>query len=175
MKILFITSSPLEYSSSANLRNIALIKGFSELGHEVSTLTAKPEESSSYYDSSLINFNLDKRYFINISQAHSHFTSKTEDLSSLKNKFKREVKKNFYQLYTSFSIYDPRKNLVSNVNKVKIKDTFDLIISSSDPKSSHLLAEKLIELKPGITKKWIQYWGDPFTNDINKKSLIPKR
>ena len=59
------------------------------------------------------------------------------------------------------------------MSKDCIKEKFDLIISSSDPKSSHLIAEKLIELNPNIAKKWIQYWGDPFVGDINKNSIIP--
>ena len=57
--------------------------------------------------------------------------------------------------------------------KIDIKEKFDIIISSSDPKSSHLIAESLIYNNPGIAKKWIQYWGDPFASDINKKSYLP--
>ena len=51
---------------------------------------------------------------------------------------------------------------------------FDIIVSSSDPKSAHLFAEELIHLRPSICKKWIQYWGDPMTNDITSKSLVPE-
>ena len=65
--------------------------------------------------------------------------------------------------------------LVKKITKSTIVDKFDLIISSSDPKSSHLLAEKLIKLNSDITKRWIQYWGDPFAGDINKNTIVPTK
>ena len=87
-------------------------------------------------------------------------------------KGKKNLLKNFaYKFLSKFKIYDFRSSLASK--KVIIKEKFDLIISSSDPKSSHLIAESLIKNNPNITNKWIQYWGDPFASDINKKTLIP--
>ena len=53
-----------------------------------------------------------------------------------------------------------------------IDKKFDVVISSSDPKSSHLFAHKIIRKSPSITKTWIQYWGDPFSNDISFKRLF---
>ena len=46
MRILYITSYPLEYSSSANMRNIALIKGLIENGNEVHTLSTNLDKES---------------------------------------------------------------------------------------------------------------------------------
>lgn len=170
MDILFVTSTPLEYSSSANVRNIALIKGLIEQGHNVSTYTAKPEKESSFYDNSLLNISIKRQYYIEINKLHSSFTSKNGD----SNTFKKYIKRKIYKIYSALSIYDPRKNLVPMVKEDFIEETFDLIISSSDPKSSHLLVERLFNINPNISKKWLQYWGDPFTSDINNKSSLPK-
>lgn len=169
MKILYITSTPLEYNSSANMRNVAIIKGFQQLGYEVSSLSSEAVNSSIYSDdiSEIINFK--SRYWLKLGTIQANITNNINQ----KNNLKKIIKNQIYKIYTKFSIYDPKKTLVSKVSKDCIKEKFDLIISSSDPKSSHLIAEKLIELNPNITKKWIQYWGDPFVGDINKNSIIP--
>lgn len=176
MKILFISSSPLEYSSSANLRNLALIKGLDELGHEISTFTAEPVKGSTYFDLSLdkvISTYVVKRYYIKAGNLYSNFDSYKSN--KLKAKIKKNIKKIAYNLLNSISIYDQRKRFVKKVKQFKIEEKYDLIISSSDPKSSHLIAESLIESNPSMTKKWVQYWGDPFTNDINKRSRFSKK
>ena len=169
MKILYITSTPLEYNSSANMRNVAIIKGFQQLGYEVSSLSSEAVNSSIYSDDISGIINLKSRYWLKLGAIQSNITNNINQ----RNNFKKIIKNRIYKIYTKFSIYDPKKTLVSKVSKDFIKEKFDLIISSSDPKSSHLIAEKLIELNPNITKKWIQYWGDPFVGDINKNSIIP--
>ena len=169
MKILYITSTPLEYNSSANMRNIAIIKGLQQLGNEVSSLSSEAVSSSIYSDDISEIINLKSRYWLKLGTIQANITNNINQ----KNNFKKIIKNQIYKIYTKFSIYDPKKTLVSKVSKDCIKEKFDLIISSSDPKSSHLIAEKLIELNPNITKKWIQYWGDPFVGDINKNSIIP--
>ena len=169
MKILYITATPLEYNSSANMRNIALIKGLEELGNEVSTLSSDFCEDSIYIESIESKVKLKDRYWIKLGQLQSNITNKVNS----KNKLKKKVKEKLYKIYTKFSIYDPRKTLTSKIKKGLVNSKFDLIISSSDPKSSHLLAEKIIQLNPDITKMWIQYWGDPFCGDINRNTIIP--
>ncbi len=168
MKILYITSVPLEYSSSANLRNIALIKGLIKCGHSVSTLSTAPQKESSYYDKSILNIHINKRYFVELGKIHSKVTS------TQRKTIVRKIKKVLHSVYTSINIYDPRKNEVYGVSKIDFaNEQFDLIISSSDPKSSHLFAEQLLKTHPNLAKRWIQYWGDPFTGDINRRSMIP--
>lgn len=169
MKILYITSTPLEYNSSANMRNIAIIKGLQQLGNEVSSLSSEAVNSSIYSDDISEIINVKNRYWLKLGAIQNNITNNINQ----KNNFKKIIKNRIYKIYTKFSIYDPKKTLVSKVSKDFIKEKFDLIISSSDPKSSHLIAERLIELNPNITKKWIQYWGDPFVGDINKNSIIP--
>lgn len=169
MKILYITATPLEYNSSANIRNIAIIKGLKKLGNEVSTLSSEFMDNSIYINSINDIVSFKNRYWLKLGSVQSNITNGIKDKNGIKIKLKSQI----YRLYTKFSIYDPKKTLINKVRRDLIKEKFDLIISSSDPKSSHLIAEKLITLNPNITKKWIQYWGDPFVNDINKNSLLP--
>lgn len=168
MKILYITAYPLEYSSSANMRNIALIKGLIENGCEVHTLSTSLDKESLLYDKTLLNIEIKKRYWIELGNIQQQFSVKNGQV------VKQKLKEVIYKLYTNISMYDSRARLVKKIDNLKIEDNYDIIISSSDPKSAHLFAEKLIKNNPNITKKWIQYWGDPFANDINRKSMIPK-
>lgn len=167
MNILYVTSDPIEYNSSANMRNIAIIKGLIENGHEVSTLSADFNEKSIYIDNRKLEINLHERYWIkdniNISKNDKNI------------KLRKIIKSILYKIYILFSIYDPKKRLVKKTDTIKFKERFDVVISSSDPKSAHLLAEKIIKENPNITKKWIQYWGDPLADDINNNKLIPFR
>ena len=164
MKILFVSSAPLEYGSSSNMRNIALLKGFVDNGYKVYTLTPEPQKESALYDESICDIEIEKKYFIPLGAIHSAVTMK-------KNK-KSKIKNYIYNIVKKFKIYDFRSDLAKR--EIKIEEEFDIMISSSDPKSSHLIAEKLKRNNPNITKKWIQYWGDPFADDINNKGYVPK-
>lgn len=166
MKILYISTMPLEYSSSANMRNLALLKGLQENGHKLYLLTQESQKDLQHYDETLCNLKFEKIYLLKLGNIHSKVTMKKNKKNILKNVI--------YNILIKFKIYDFKSSLVKKIKYIDIDEKFDLIISSSDPKSSHLLAEKLIKLNPNITKKWIQYWGDPFANDINNKGFVPK-
>jgi len=166
MKILYVSTMPLEYSSSANMRNLALLKGLQENGHELYLLTQETQTELQHYDETLCNVEFKKKYLLKLGNIHSKVTMKKNKKNILKNII--------YNLLIKFKVYDFKSILVKQLEDIQVDEKFDLIISSSDPKSSHLLADKLIKLNPGIAKKWIQYWGDPFASDINNKKFIPK-
>ena len=167
MKVLYVSTMPLDYSSSANMRNIALLKGLQLQGVELYLLTHESQKDLQHYDETLCNgITFKKKYIIKLSNIHAKATMK-------KNK-KNKLKNILYNFLIKFKIYDFKSSLVNRINEINITEKFDAIISSSDPKSSHLLAKTLINKNPGITKKWIQYWGDPFAIDVNNKKLIPR-
>lgn len=168
-KILYVISTPIEYSSSANMRNIALIKGLIENNYSVDLLSDGYDSNSKYVDSSLCRINFRKRYYLRkFDNTALSIDKKGSIINKLISKFKIYASK-FLKV---FSVYDSRKVLVKKVRKIKFEDSYDLIISSSDPKSSHLIAKELIKTHPTITKKWFQYWGDPFLIDINNSRNI---
>ena len=49
-------------------------------------------------------------------------------------------------------------------------EDYDYIISSSDSKSSHFIAKKLLDINK-VTIPWIQIWGDPWEDDIGLNEL----
>lgn len=172
MKILYITANPLEYSASANMRNLAVIRGLIKNGHIVDTLSGSIDTNSAAYDSSIDTKDIRKRYWINMGKIYSKLIINKQDNEKKKKTLTTTIKLKLYKICNKFSIYDTKKKLVKKAGTIEEK--YDIIISSSDPKSSHLIAHKLIKQNPNITKKWIQYWGDPFASDINNNSLVPK-
>lgn len=165
MRILYITNSPIEYSSSANIRNKSLIAGLIFWGNQVDILTPVPDKGMTYYDSSILDNIKCELIYIDLEKANNlHVLGK-------KSRIYLKVRELISKLFNLFSIYDPRIRNLKYVSPKKYFDKYDLIISSSDPKSSHRIAEEIVDKNK---TKWIQYWGDPFYFDINKKSLLPR-
>lgn len=77
------------------------------------------------------------------------------------------------KIYHKLSLYNYTYSIAKNVNILLLKNkSYDVIISISDPKTSHIAMKRLIS--QGLNYgKWIQYWGDPMTNDITNKSIHP--
>ena len=167
MNILFVTSYPLEYNSSANIRNWGLIEGLLANGHKISTLSPYPTDRE-LFNGNLLSDYFEKRYWV------GSITDKQDDSHDVlpPNKIKARIKSLAFKLFNYLSVYDRRSLLVSKINVTAIDKKFDVVISSSDPKSAHLFALKIIRKVPSITKTWIQYWGDPFSNDISFKRLF---
>lgn len=170
MNILFITAYPLEYNTSANVRNLGLIEGFLANGHKISTYSPYPTDRT-LHSGMLQDIPFEQRYWIggkrDVVLASSKTTSKLTVL--------KKIKKYAFELYNYFMIYDRRSLLLNKVTVNDIDKTFDVIVTSSDPKSVHLFAEKLFKQNPKIAKKWIQYWGDPFSGDISFNRFMGER
>lgn len=160
MKVLYIVSRPIEINASSSVRNKATIQGLLEAGCVVRLVTTQPDHNHPAYDSSMSISGLKTDY---IQQGSSESVVRI----GRKLKFLAPLKKLVYQFLMHNQIYDNLVTTVDHVNKLTIDlGDVDCIISSSDPKSSHLLAKKLIELHPEFHGRWIQIWGDPFIGDI---------
>lgn len=160
MKILFVTSYPLEYNTSANIRNMGLIQGLRENGHEISTFSIFPADEN-LFSGTLLSFPFFKRYWIG--------SKTTVSVDPNKKTLKGKIKKFVFNLMSNWMVYDSKALSAKSIKVGMINEEYDIVISSSDPKSAHLFAEKIINTHPGQFHKWIQYWGDPFTNDISNQ------
>jgi glycosyltransferase involved in cell wall biosynthesis len=171
MNVLFITSSPVEANTSAMISNIALMKGFESLGHEVTILTFKPydfmpvKQDLELDDIEVIKLDNNRTYSSLVShekENYGHFTI-----------IKKKLVNIIRSLFHTFSLYDNYKSAVNKVDEFLPNKYYDLVISCSDPKSSHLLAKRFIENNRESVGKWIQHWGDPMYIDITRKSKLP--
>lgn len=160
MNILYVVSRPIEINTSASVRNHATIMGLIENGHQVTLVSSEPDVNHTAYDESLAITGIKKVYFkLGGIQSAAKFGRKIKIL----NKIKPIV---YHMLYGN-EIYDNMKSMINHVCEINIED-YDLVISSSDPKSSHLFVDKLFEVSDKKVP-WIQIWGDPFADDITRK------
>lgn len=169
MKILYVVSRPLEINTSASIRNRATILGLIENGHTVDLFTTEPDRNHSAYDESLVPEGIRVKYV--------HLGG-TQNLARVSRKMKilRPIKGFVYKWMNRHEVYDNLKGIVNHIEDIDLKiENYDVIISSSDPKSSHLFVERLLENeKDSFKGRWIQIWGDPFLGDItrnDKKNL----
>ncbi len=161
MRILYVVSRPLEINSSASLRNINTINGLCDLGNEVTVVTGYPDKNHPQYSSI--------RMHDSVKLIHSAPNmEKSVSAKFSKNPVLKLIKKYIYKFYSKHNVYDSWKYVVQDKVWEELSgDNFDVLISSADPKSSHLAAERFAEK---YKLPWIQIWGDPFTGDITNKN-----
>lgn len=165
-RILFITTFYEQKSVSAAIRNSAWVDGLIDLGCEVTVLTVDwPESRKSEF---LMNNNRAKVYRTHLAE-----------LDILKITISQIKKKSFSRLtplrhFVRDIIYFPDicKNWAKKID-IPLDLSFDVLISSSDMKSSHYVAQKIKRLYPDID--WIQIWGDPWKDDVNLGWLNKRR
>ena len=168
MKILVIKLTPLNIITSATIRTLAIIRGLLELGHNVDVLSLANNDlfaKRDYYEyikgANIIPLNNNEKIYNNIVMNKSEF-------------YKKYILKYLRKIYHAFNIYDHNKKLALNINiNLLPQSKYDLIITSSDPKISHLTIQNL--KNQGLEyNKWIQYWGDPMAIDISNSIFMPK-
>lgn len=184
MKVLFVSMVGFENNTSASIQNKGIIKGLKGMGHVVDTLTLKPNHNTISYDDSMndINSLVEKSYYIDINPVYAMLMAKKQKPNKEKAICKNEnssilkymlgkVRFIIKKLYDNIAIFDAQKWNVNRVSQLDIDyNKYDVIISASDPKSSHLIVQRIFKKNKNLKVKWIQYWGDPMLIDITRKS-----
>lgn len=182
MNILFVSMVPFESNSSAVIQNKGIIKGLVELGNEVDVMTLRPNSNALSYDESINDIEeiVRNSYYIEPNYKYTALMMKKESevlKTSSNNTFNdmllkcRKLIRNLVKsIHDKIAIFDAQKSNVNQVLDLKLDySIYDIILSASDPKSSHLIVEKILMKNSSIKAKWIQYWGDPMFNDITRK------
>lgn len=166
MKILYITTFYSYRDSSAAVRNNALVKGLIELGHTVDVQTVRyPSETTSP------NLSFGNIYFTDVFNWSSRQSIGAVVAS---NKF-LSLLRNIYVSVRKYGEFPDKFHAWVNkidLNKIPLPE-YDLMISSSDGKTSHFVAERIKRQMPGL--KWIQIWGDPWYDDLNYSGISKLR
>ncbi|HCS76093.1 MAG TPA: hypothetical protein DIW17_19750, partial [Clostridiales bacterium] len=162
MKILFVSLAPLEANASAVLRNNALIKGLLLNNNEVDILTIPKIEAFTDNNEVLSLYDSTEIFYIGNNKLYN---SLVEHRDNLAGRLRKSLLPTIRYLYHRLSVYDNTIQIAKSAElDILPKSYYDIIISSSDPKSSHYAVNRLI--KQGIRYgKWIQYWGDPMAAD----------
>lgn len=162
MKILYITTFYNFKDSSAAVRNNALVKGLLELGHEVDVQTIRFSDDMTSPDLNYGNviytdlFNWSSRQSLGAKVASNKLLT---------------LMRNVYVTIRKYGEFpDKFHGWIDKIDikRIPLKD-YDLMISSSDGKTSHFVAEHLKKAQPSL--KWIQIWGDPWYDDVNLKGF----
>ncbi len=164
MNILFIALSPFDAVYSCSIRNQSLISGLLQLGHHVDFLSVA-NQTSVERPSKLSLDPMLRIIEINSPTMENAIRIKTFSLGNFGN-----LPRLFYH---HFFLFEYIGKVVSRYKLDQFfRKDYDLVISSSDPKASHVFAKHL--LKDQISyKRWIQYWGDPLAIDITNKAIYP--
>lgn len=170
MKILFVVLDPIEYATSAMLRNIGLINGLLSQGHEVEILTGIANASYNVHNENLFNERVTIRR-VSQFKLYADIVRKREQTIS---RVKRLAFRALRAAYHKICIFDQTYRSACNANLNQLSSSaYDIVISSSDPKTSHK-AVQVLKDKGLKYRKWIQYWGDPLTLDITSNYIWPK-
>ncbi|AVQ28575.1 hypothetical protein C4N20_10920 [Fusobacterium ulcerans] len=168
-KVLYISSLIVKKSSSASIRNTGLVTGLikNKINIEILTVKYLDELEDEYLKSKLANIkihNVDLK--ILNKYLNKRFKAKNVENNIFKNIFK--IIKNLIKEIYFFPDVD--KEWITEFNKLNIDfEEYDLIVSSSDTKTSHYIGEKIKKLYPNII--WFQIWGDPWSSDIGLSKL----
>lgn len=180
MRVLFVTTNPLAFNTSSTIQNIAIIKGIIESGNQVHVLTTPHYTGSPAYDPSLNDIYGDcPTYCVQTTRLFELLSGNRPGCDGDIKKVFDNLKKRVRDYYWRWAIYDGLKTAADNICQVSMPNVrYDIIISSSEPRSSHLLAEAYICRHPQNRGRWIQYYGDPMFLDITNKTkgvLLPWR
>lgn len=150
MNILLVTLFSLERNTSVAISNINITKGLLALGHKVTWVMPNWAQCETEFDFSQVRV----------------IRVPGKDLS-------RNVGYVRGKLRSHFDMLDFARSYIREVRKVQIpNEYFDVVISTSDPKSSHIFTAKL--LRRVNYGRWIQHWGDPLLGDITRNFWWPK-
>ncbi len=168
MDILFVTSGNIFSTSSSNLRNVSLIQGLIEIGHKVDVWSLEAGSSGKIYDESIKNIVSRNKVFLSSNNSlQKFFSEKKVAKENFVNKMKFKLLGVAKKMVLKYSLIDTLMPAVAKISKDEIPtEEYDIIISSSDPISSHEMA--LMYKKLHSKAKWIQYWGDPLYYDITR-------
>jgi hypothetical protein len=170
VRILIVKMSPIEAITSSMFRTLAIARGLHEQGHQIDFLTV-PDTNT--------NAKAEPKHFIqdiNIirTKPNNLFINASKTINQNKSSLKKIVISAARTLWHKLCIYDNTINIAKSISLDLLPtNKYDIVISSSDPKTAHIVVKRL--LKQGLEcGKWIQYWGDPLTLDITQKSIYPK-
>ena len=150
MNILLITLFSLERNTSVAISNIGITNGLLALGHRVTWVMPFWNQCETTFDTSQIRI------------IRVPGKDLPRDVGFLRRK-----------LRSHFDMLDFTRSYLRQVRNTHVpKEYYDIVISTSDPKSSHVFTSRL--LRTVEYGRWIQHWGDPLLGDITRNFWWPK-
>ena len=154
MNILIVSLYPLERNTSVANSSISIIKGLLDLEHRVTILMPNWSTNETGCDVAPIRVirlpgQLEQPYHLS-----SYWVGK---------------------LHSHLDFLDISRGYLKSIRDVVIPDEYyDVVLSLSDPKVSHIYTDELIQRTKMRYGRWIQHWGDPITGDFTRHYWWPE-
>lgn len=170
MRVLVVSLYALEMNTSVSKSSYNIIQGLIDCGNDVTILMPKIDSRLSYYDDTYSKLSAKV-----IRIPDSGLGNKIAVTANVKqNNKKNRLLDYFRTIYKKMSVFGKSKAYIKSIYQIDdLEPYYDIIISVSDPKATHLFTRKLIK-KTVKCGKWIQHWGDPMALDISAKYAYPK-
>lgn len=172
MDCLVIVGYPLSINSSANLCHRAYIVGLADLGINVDLITAESIDGTQKDSISRLPVRNIFEYRSSLYErlsTHSHTTRSNTSGNSQAGIPTNNVNiKSWLKCFirSCYGVYGLESAWLRHACRFKIGQTYDLVISLSDPAASHRLTELLLKRKRIKANRWIQIWEDPWYADL---------
>ena len=170
-KFLFVSTYDLRRNTSGNIRTIALMNSLHDAGHLVHCIFVPTNNVS---DKSIFDNLVRVDRLITYPKTQIVCVAASEEIIERKLGFKGKLRGLLINLFSKFSVYDVFRIPLYKLKKSdlsELDDSYDYIVSSSEPRSSHLFAERIIKMRQ-YKSKWILYWGDPMSNDVASNKIF---
>lgn len=179
MKVLFVNADGFYYNNSSTMQNMGIVYGLKELHVVVDLLTLEPQKGTIGFDFAIqrvLKECIRHVYFIPLNPLYQKLNKEKKHVienTGHENKKISFLKGSVRRFIKNLLVFDLRILNLYNVDKVKIDlSQYDIIISASDPKSTHCITNRLVK-RYHYQGKYIQYWGDPLYLDITRdKGLL---
>ena len=150
MNILLVTLFSLERNTSVAISNIGITNGLLALGHKVTWVMPNWKRCDTKFDASQVRI------------IRVPGQDQPRNVGFLRNRIR-----------SHFGMLDFTRSYLCQVRNTVVPDEYyDVVISTSDPKSSHVFTSRLLRrVRYG---RWIQHWGDPLLGDITRNFWWPK-
>ncbi len=170
LRFLFISSYDLRRNTSSNIRTIALMQALKKNGYyvDVAYIQSNAQIDEDFEDA--LTRGCENSFELISCPVYRHNSIKTNNDKSM-SKIRQFLLKVYFKLFV-YDVFQMNFRKISAKTLLSIPNDYDFIVSSSEPRSSHKLARIIIK-KRKIGAKWIQYWGDPMTNDVASNKLFP--
>ena len=188
MKVLYVVGACLTRNTSANMSHNAYIQGMIENNCDIDIIME--DESWGAEDKSLKRFRECKYFeykslsiiekvrnkfsYAKNEAKQAEISNKTDELSnceekkkvSIKAKMRNAVKKLYYNVFVSDSVYSLNKTWLRKASKFKSNKVYDIVVSNSSPAAGHKLVDILLKKNNIKCKRWVQIWEDPWYYDL---------
>lgn len=178
LKILFVNADGFYYNNSSTMQNMGIVYGLKEINVKVDLLTLEPQNETVGFDLAMqkvVEECIEHVYLIPLNSLYRKLNKEKKyvvENTGHENKKISYLKGIIRRFIKNLLVFDLRILNLHNVDKVKIDlDQYDMIISASDPKSTHCMTNRLVK-KHHYRGRYIQYWGDPLYLDITRDKGI---